>query len=145
MPGFRLATVERLREQQEQVCARRLREATQELAQAWKHREELAEQLAASTSGPIPADQLVMAAMFRDRLRDDIRASSAEVERCSAMLGEARSAWMHAKAQLQAVQLLHERYRQEVRAGVARAEQREADEFAGTRSGSARRQMGGVS
>ncbi len=133
MSRFRLATLERLREQQEQICARRLQESTSTLTAAQQHQTALVEQLSATASIQVPGDQLVMASLFRDRVRADIKASAAEIDRCTAMLAEARSAWMQAMAQLKAVQSLHERHRQAMRAALARVEQAELDEFAGTR------------
>ena len=143
MSRFRLATLERLREQQEQICARRLSESTQELAAVQQRRETLVGRLATGATG-LHGDQLVMASLYRDRIREDITAASADIERCTAMLAQARDAWIQAKAQLKAVQSLHERHRQSVRAAVARAEQTELDEFAGTRGHTGRAVIGGT-
>lgn len=144
MTRFRLSTLERLREQQEQICARRLSEGTDALATAQQRRAGLIVRLESSAMASIPGDQLVMASMFRDRLRADIRASDSEIQHCEAQLAQARQAWMQAKAQLKAVQSLHDRHRQAVRAAVTRAEQAELDEFAGTRSHTGRAVIGGA-
>jgi flagellar export protein FliJ len=141
---FRLATLERLREQQEQICARRLRESMDELTAAQARREELTAQLESTASARLAGDQLVMAALFRDRIREDILASTSQISRCEAMLAQARDAWKTAKAQLRAVQSLHDRHHQAVRAAVARAEQAELDEFAGTRGHAHRAVIGGT-
>lgn len=143
MSRFRLATLERLREQQEQICARRLSQSTEELATVQKRRDNLVAQLAAGAAA-VHGDQLVMASFYRDRIRNDIKAAKADLDHCTAMLAQARDAWIQAKAQLKAVQSLHERHRQSVRAVAAAAEQAELDEFAGTRGHAGRAVIGGI-
>jgi flagellar export protein FliJ len=130
---FRLATVERLRSQQEQICARRLQECTHSLAQAQQERARLVAELDATQEFSGSGEQLMLAAQFRERLREEILAASREIENASAKLNQARTSWLNARAQLAAVRSLHERHRMALRAGVARQEQADADEFAGSR------------
>ncbi len=133
MARFRLATLERLREQHEQTCARALRDSTEALSAARQRREDLIAQLNTGDT-VLTADQLVRGALFRDRLRAEISISTTEINHCTVLFDQARTAWMQATAQLKAVQSLHDRHRRAVRAALARAEQAELDEFAGTRN-----------
>ena len=144
MTRFRLSTVERLREQQEQICARRLRECTQDLAQTAATRDQLIAQLTATGRARTPGGHLAMASMYRDRLREEIVTADQEIDRRTGVLEEARAAWTAARAQLRAVQTLHDRHREEQRAQARRREQAELDEFAGSRGHPGRAVLGGA-
>jgi flagellar export protein FliJ len=133
MSKFRLGTLERLREKQEQISARQLQECTAAVAEAVNEREKLVAQLAATGTGTV-GGHLAMASLYRDRLREDIETATAEIDRRTALLAAARDDWAGARAALRAVQTLHEKHRDAMRAGAARQEQAELDEFAGTRS-----------
>lgn len=135
MSAFRLATVERLRERQLQVCVQALHIAAENLAQAQQTRASLLERLHQSSPlGTVSSPQhLLLESMYRERLRGDIRFGDEEIEQLTAVVGERRIAWLHAHAQVRAIQALHERHRDGLRASVARREQRELDELAGNR------------
>jgi flagellar export protein FliJ len=139
MSAFRLATLERLREQNVQLAARALHEAGQVLTDAQQHRQELAERLRDGapllTAGP---DQMVQAATYRDVLREQITAAGVEIERLAGVLAQRRADWMRANAQLRAVVALHDRYRLARRKQLDRREQLESDERAGNQAARAR-------
>ena len=71
--------------------------------------------------------------MFRERLRGDLLAAGQEIGRLSEVLAQRRAAWLHAHSQYRAITALHERHRIARRAALARQEQIEVDELAGTR------------
>ncbi len=135
MSGFRLATLERLREQNVTVAARALHEAAQQLADAERHRQDLADRL--QNAAPVltaSSDQMVQAAAYRDVLREQITAAGVEIARLEGALVQARAAWVQANARLRAVLALHERYRLARRQQVAKREQQETDELAGNQA-----------
>ena len=135
MTGFRLATLERLREKNVQVAARVLHEASKERAEAGQHRQEMAHALA--NSAPVlttTPDQMVQAATYRDVLRDQIAEAGVEIERLEGLLVQAREAWVQANAQLRAVVALHDRYRAAKRKQLEKLEQQETDERAGNQA-----------
>jgi flagellar FliJ protein len=136
MTAFRLATVERLRERQLQVCVQALHLAAAELARAQQGRESMVEQLhRGTTRGTIASpEHLLLESLYRERLRGDILYGDEEIERLGVVVGERRVAWLEAHAQLRAIQALHERHRAELRSTMARREQRELDELAGNRA-----------
>jgi flagellar export protein FliJ len=132
---FRLRTLERLRGQEVDVCARRLYAATGELEEARRVLESLRDQVRGSMpGGTTTAEELLVGQNYRERLRETIRAGDAHVERLETALEQARQSWIGARARLKAVNALHERYQQGRRAALARAEQSEVDELAGNRA-----------
>jgi flagellar export protein FliJ len=134
MSDFRLATLERLREQRLQGCARELHEATLELTAAQERRNALQERLREDLLGSFPsAHELELDSNYRYRLRGDIHEVIQEIIRLDVIFNERRTAWLRARADVHAVAALHERYRRSRRAVLARREQRELDERAGTR------------
>jgi flagellar export protein FliJ len=135
MTGFRLATLERLREQKVKVAARALHEAGQVLSDAEQARQAMADQLA--TGAPVltaSPDAMVQASTYRDVLREQIVAAGAEIERLAAVLAQTREAWVQANAQLRAVVALHDRYREARRRQLDKREQQETDERAGNQA-----------
>jgi flagellar biosynthesis chaperone FliJ len=128
---FRLGALEQLRAGKLADAARALGQARRELAAALAHRDGLQLELKRSTAEWVsrPAEQ-ESAAARRARIREDMARAG---ERCSAAKSQelaAVSAWNSARADLRAVELLHERHRLALAEADARAEQREADEFA---------------
>jgi flagellar export protein FliJ len=135
MSTFRLATVERLRERQLQVCVQALHIAAANLAQAQQTRASLVERLHQGTPrGTVASPQLLLLeSMYRERLRGDIIFGDEEIEQLTAVVGERRAEWLTAHAALRAIQALHERHRAGLRATAARRDQRELDELASNR------------
>jgi flagellar export protein FliJ len=131
--GFRLATVERLREQRLQNCARELHEITVALTAIQERKALLINQLRVDRLGQAPtAHQLELDANYRYRLRGDIYEEDQQLERLEGVFTERRAAWLRARADVHAVAALHERYRRSRQALRARQEQIELDERAGT-------------
>ena len=128
---FRLATVERLRDVRAQECARALHEASAAVQDAEQHCRALTAQLEYTPERWLLTGQnMVLAAAFRDRLRADLKVAEAEVARRVEARNEARAQWLTARAELRAVEMLHDRHRAAMRAEQARREQRELDELA---------------
>jgi flagellar biosynthesis chaperone FliJ len=128
---FRLATVERLRASRLADAARALGTARRELVAALAQRDGLQLELRRTTAAWVttPAEQ-ESAAARRLRLREELTRVG---ERCSVAQSQelaALSAWNSARADLRAVEMLHERHRFAVAEAQARSDQREADEFA---------------
>lgn len=128
---FRLGAVERLRGSALAEAARLLGVARREVTAALTHREQLRGELVQSRTGTrtTPAEEETAAAR-RHRLREDLARAG---ERCTAAHSQelaAMAAWNAARADLRAVEMLHERHRLAVAESDARAEQRELDEFA---------------
>jgi flagellar export protein FliJ len=131
--GFRLATVERLREQQLKACVQRLHGAAQELAQAQQAQEGLRDRLKRRPQvGTTDSNRLLLESHYRERLRGDLLAGADLIAELAEAVLDHRAAWLHAHAQLRAIQALHERYRVTRRTAIARQEQRELDELAGS-------------
>jgi flagellar export protein FliJ len=132
MTGFRLATVERLREQRLQTCARELHLANQELTHLRERRQVLVDRLHEDVLPSRPdAHLLELDATYRYRLLGDIAEQDEQIERLDAIVTERRGAWLRARADVHAVAALHERYRRSRQALLARRDQRELDELAG--------------
>lgn len=144
---FRLATVERLRTARLEAGGREL-VAAQSALQAGRERRELLAAKLLSTGAPArtTADDLIALAARRDRLRDELAAADAEVLSLLEATNRARAEWLTARAELRAVESLHERHRELVRSEDLRAEQAEADELAqlSHRSGRVPVQRGGA-
>jgi flagellar export protein FliJ len=139
MTGFRLATVERLRGQELHARAQDLDAAAGTLEMTTVRRDHLLAKLndtgnlgPASTAVFTGAD-LQLADVYRERLRAKIEIDAARIVQLQHELDQARVAWLDARAQLRAVQSLHERHRKAVSAERARLEQRALDELASTR------------
>jgi flagellar export protein FliJ len=134
MSVFRLVTVERLRAQQLESRGRELRAAVSTLETAIAQHSRLTSELT-ETGGPTRTSgaNLQVAGAHRERLRDRLQVVSGEIAQLQQRLGETRAAWLGARAQFRAVAALHERYRVARRAELARRDQRELDELAGTR------------
>ena len=140
---FRLGTVERLRTARLEAGGREL-VAAQTALQAGRDRRELlaAKLRACSVPARTTAEDLLALAARRDRLREDLAAADAAVVELKAAAERARDEWLTARAELRAVESLHERHRALVREQDLRADQREADELA-LRAGFVPRQGGG--
>ena len=139
MTGFRLAVVERLREQRLRVCAQDLNTATAALTQAEAIRRGLQSQLShGSPPGPTSPDQLARGAIYRDRLRGDLLEQAEVITRLITELAERRGIWIAAHAQYRAITALHEHHRLARRELIAHQEQLELDELAGARRRTAR-------
>jgi flagellar export protein FliJ len=129
---FRLAVVERLRSGALAEAARALGHARRELADALSYQRRLQQELSRCTPparGTAPEAE--SAAARRARLRTELgrvgeRVSVAQGQELAALAG-----WHAARADLRAVEALHERHRQALAEADARAEQRELDELAG--------------
>lgn len=129
---FRLATLERLRAAQLDEAGTQLQAAAQVLADAVRKRDELTRALRQATNpDAAPPHEFTTRAVHRERLREERAAAAAEVDVRAEELATAREAWLEARAQLRAVQSLHERHRQALAAADARREQQAADEVAG--------------
>jgi flagellar export protein FliJ len=128
---FRLGAVERLRTGALAEAARRLGQARRDLAEALSYQKQLHQELATCTPparGTVPEAE--SAAARRARLRRDIgrageRVSAAQGQELAALAG-----WHAARADLRAVEALHERHRLTLAEADARIEQRELDELA---------------
>jgi len=129
---FRLATVERLRAARLDEAGAGLQRAADALEAAVRHREALTAALHGSrTPGSATAHDLSTAAVHRDRLRAERATAAEEIDRCAGVLATARAAWLLARAELKAVESLHQRHREAVVAEQARREQQGLDEAAG--------------
>lgn len=139
---FRLAAVERLRAARVLELARALGAATLSRDEALGRKQFLTEQLNGPTAAQRydNAQQLMSAAWFRERLRTELIAVEGEIIRRTELLETTRGEWTVARAQLKAVESLHDRHRAAVRAEQFRLEQREVDDLAGT--GAARSMAG---
>ena len=128
---FRLAAVERLRGGKLADAARALAAARREAAAERERREELRRELS-GTDAPrqgAPYEQEA-AASRRARLRDEIRQATDRVDVATGRELAAAATWNAARADLRAVEALHERHRLEVAAADARADQKATDELA---------------
>jgi flagellar export protein FliJ len=132
---FRLATLERLRTVRLDRAGTELREAAERLRTTIADRDRvLAELLAASAPAVASPEDVQIAGHRRTRLREEHGAAVAAVQTATEALAEAQAAWIQARVELRAVEMLHERHREETRRETARREQRETDELAGLRS-----------
>ena len=130
---FRLAAVERLRAAAVDAAVARLGAAQRDLADAVERHADLDRTLAAcvppATSTP---DGVLAASWRRDQLRDELLLAAGRIEQARAALVAATAGWQGARADLRAVELLHERHRIAVAEQDARSEQRTLDDLAGT-------------
>ncbi len=130
--GFRLATVERLREKRLEEAAQALHEAQSAVREAQARRDDLLERLRAQRHGENTAHELELESVYRFRLRGDLAEVDHELKKLSAKLAERREAWLQARAEVHAVAALHDRYRKQRAEMLMRAEQKEMDERAGS-------------
>lgn len=131
---FRLETLERLRTATLEERGRALHAASLALASGRAAHASLVEAMAgAMTPAFTTPDGVSRAAHYRERLRIELQAAADDVTRLERELGQARLAWLEARAQLKAVTVLHDRHRAKIRADEARREQLELDDLAGSR------------
>jgi flagellar export protein FliJ len=132
---FRLAAVERLRTEQVEVAARALATANGVVRLAVQERDRLAAELYLDRTRPsMGAGEVQINATYRDRLRMDLLDAEIQLEQRTKEADEARQAWLAARAGLKAVESLHDRHKQALREADARAEQKELDDLASTRT-----------
>ena len=138
--AFRLATVERLRGKALDDAAHALARARREVGDAVARRDALVAEL----TGCVPSSgagmaELEAAGARRIVLREKVDAAGADVTAARERAAAALAGWTAARARLKAVEVLHDRHREAVRADDLRREQRQLDDLAGTR----RRILGG--
>lgn len=132
--AFRLATVERLRGARLDEAARGLALARQEVGLAAARRDELAAELAGCVpQGVTSAAELQAAQARRVVLREQLDAAGQALVAARERAAAALAGWTAARADLRAVETLHERHREALRAEDFRREQRMLDDLAGTR------------
>ena len=78
-------------------------------------------------------ESLIAQAGRRDRLREELAAADAELAGLAEAVQQARVDWLRARAELRAVQSLHQRHDEARRQEQDRREQVELDDLAGTR------------
>jgi flagellar biosynthesis chaperone FliJ len=130
---FRLSVLERLRGGTLAEAARALGLARREVAAAEADRLQVQRELQncdahASHTAPFAAQS---AASRRERLREDLRRAGERVGVAQSQELAAVAGWHSARADLRAVEALHERHRLSVAEADARAEQRTLDDLAG--------------
>jgi flagellar export protein FliJ len=130
--GFRLATVERLREKRLEEAATHLHAVQTEVRQAQARRDDVLERLRAQRHGDNTPHELELESVYRFRLRGDLAEVDHELSQLLAKLAERREVWLQARAEVHAVAALHDRYRKERAEMLMRAEQREMDDLAGS-------------
>lgn len=134
--AFRLATVQRLRGAALDDAARGLARARQDVALAAARRDDVAAALAACVAGSTTTTAELQAAHARRvALRTDLETAGRDLGRAREAAAAALAAWTAARADLRAVETLHERHREALREDDARREQRLVDDLAGTRRG----------
>ena len=132
---FRLATVERLRTARMEASGRELVAANTAVQAARERRGVIVARLEAC-HGPrrTTPENLISVAGRRERLREELAAVGAEVADLVLAAEQARADWLRARAELRAVQSLHQRHVEALRHEEGRREQAELDDLAGTRS-----------
>jgi flagellar biosynthesis chaperone FliJ len=129
---FRLSALERLRSGRLAEAARMLGLARHEVVQAKAETDRIQADLQAcdvqTRTTPFAA---TAAASRRERLREDLRRAGDRVHRAQSQELAAVAGWHSARADLRAVEALHEVHRVALADADARAEQRELDELAG--------------
>jgi flagellar export protein FliJ len=137
MKPFRLLTVERLRSRAVDTRAQELHAAGAARDQAVAERERLVAELAggggSTAVGTWTGVYLDLANNFRQVLRQQIEDLTERIAELEEAVGRARTAWLAARGELRAVQVLHDRHTIAVQAERLRDEQRELDEHAGNR------------
>jgi flagellar export protein FliJ len=133
---FRLRTVERLRAMKLDEVGRALAVANQLLAGAQQRREALAELLTCSrVSDSATPDEVRAGAQHRVVLRERISELDVDIVELHTRADSTRARWVAARADLRAVQMLHEQHRMAQSAERAKEEQRQTDDLAGIRAG----------
>jgi flagellar export protein FliJ len=132
---FRLSAVQRMRTADLDKAARGLGEARRVLAAAEAAVEDLRMRIdtcvPAMTSTPTEVKATAMRRdLLREQLARDVRALSTKRDEVATAL----DGWRTARADLRAVEALHERHRLLVAADDARKAQRESDDLAGSRT-----------
>jgi flagellar FliJ protein len=142
MKPFRLITVERLHSRRLEAVAQELHTVSAARDHLVAERDRLIMELAsggrAAAVGMYTGADLDMANNFRQVLRQMIEDQNEQILSQEEVIAQVRAAWLSARTDLRAVEVLHERHRVAVRAEQARADQRELDELAGTRRASLR-------
>jgi flagellar export protein FliJ len=131
--GFRLAAVQRMRARRLEETGRALVQARQALVEAAAHRDLLVERLLGALPTGNDPTQAHTVAERRALLRERIAVADAGIAELSTRVAAAREGWLTARADLRAVDALHERYRQARRTERDRREQRLADDLAAVR------------
>ncbi|MBT0771412.1 flagellar export protein FliJ [Kineosporia sp. J2-2] len=129
---FRLATVERLRGKRLEEAAQALHTAQTAVREAEARRDDLVHRLQEQRHGETTAYELELEAVYRFRLRGDLAEVEHELAKLTIVLEQRRETWLQARAEVRAVGMLHDRYREERAQARQRAEQREMDERAGS-------------
>jgi flagellar biosynthesis chaperone FliJ len=131
---FRLAGLERLRSAALAEAARALGMARQEVVRAGRYRDRIQAELSGCDvpRGPVPPQAASTAASRRERLREDLQRAGEQLNVAYSTELGALAGWNAARADLRAVEVLHERHRLTLAEADARAEQRLTDELAAT-------------
>ncbi len=130
---FRLHTLQRLRSTAFEHATATLGETRRRLARAQLQVQTLEQAAIACVPPPRAApDEVQVAAAHRNLLRDKADVARTEVSQAATDLAAALEVWHRARADLRAVENLHERHRQNLVAADARREQRLSDELAAT-------------
>lgn len=141
--GFRLAAVERLRARELDRTGQALAEARQALLEARTTREFMADRLLGCMPGPVATpEQSLVVQQRRVQLAERIALADHEVQVLAERADAARAAWLAARADLRAVEALHERFRAAVHLDARRREQRLVDDLAAGRHRGAHRSGG---
>jgi flagellar protein FliJ len=142
MKPFRLITVERLHGRRLEAVAQELHTVSAARDQLVAERDRMIMELAtggrSAAVGMWTGADLDLANNFRQVLRQMIEDQHERILSQEAVVAQVRTAWLAARTDLRAVEVLHERHRVAVRAEQARVDQRELDELAGTRRSSLR-------
>jgi flagellar protein FliJ len=142
MKPFRLITVERLNQRRLDAVAQELHAVSATRDQLVAERDRLIMELAtggqSATVGMWTGADLDLANNFRQVLRQMIEDQNERILNQEEVIAQVRAAWLSARTDLRAVEVLHDRHRVAVRAEQARVDQRELDELAGTRRSSLR-------
>jgi flagellar biosynthesis chaperone FliJ len=132
---FRLASLERLRAVHLADAARTLGRARQSVADAHIARYSIARQLEACVPARVvDSGQVQVAAARRDVLRDQLVEAEVAIGQAREAAAEALATWNAARAELKAVEALHQRHREALRHEDARREQLQLDELAAVRA-----------
>ncbi len=142
---FRLAALERLRASAVQESTRALGAARRALEDAQARQARLQEQLAACAAPArcAPQDALALAER-RAWLREQLLLGAGQIEEAGAGVTAAVAGWRSARADLEAVEALHERHRHALAADDARREQRALDDLVTSGAAVARARTGGA-
>lgn len=130
---FRLATLQRLRENAVQEATANLGKRRVALGEAEMQLHMLRKALLCSVVGPHSTPQEVSAqGLHREVLREKAEHAQTQVSHCRAEVVAAMEHWHRRRAEMRAVEKLHERHRESLADLDARREQRQSDELAAT-------------